>query len=105
MDYGKKSFCFIEVNLDTHRLEQNDLDVGTYYALMMDNIDEVTDKWLEALDKIEKDKRLVAIAYNRKVKAKCFQVGDLVWKTNLPIGPRVVSLSSGLKVGKDNTKL
>jgi hypothetical protein len=44
MDYGKKSFCFIEVNLDTHRLEQNDLDVGTYYALMMDNIDEVTDK-------------------------------------------------------------
>jgi hypothetical protein len=36
---------------------KNYLDVDTYYALMMDNIDEVTDKRLEALEAIEKDKR------------------------------------------------
>jgi hypothetical protein len=28
---------------------------------------------------------MVANAYNRKVKAKSFQVGDLVWKTILPL--------------------
>jgi hypothetical protein len=30
----------------------------------------------------------VARAYNKKVKKKSFQVGDLVWKTILPIGSR-----------------
>jgi hypothetical protein len=55
---------------------------------MMDNIDEVTDKRLEALEAIEKDKRRVARAYNKRVKAKSFQVGDLVWKTILPIGSK-----------------
>jgi hypothetical protein len=55
---------------------------------MVDNIDEVTDKRLEALEAIEKDKRRVARAYNKIVKAKSFQVGDLVWKTILPIGSK-----------------
>jgi hypothetical protein len=38
-----------------------------------------------ALREIEKDKIMVAKAYNKKVKAKSFQVGDLVWKTILPL--------------------
>jgi hypothetical protein len=78
------------VNLGAYRLaKQNDLSVDTYYALMMDNIDEVTDKRLEALETIEKDKRRVARAHNKRVKAKSsFQVGDLVWKTILPIGSK-----------------
>ena len=37
---------------------------------MMDNIDEVSDKRLQALKKIEKDKFRVARAYNKKVRAK-----------------------------------
>ena len=53
---------------------------------MMDNIDEVSDKRLQALKEIEKDKLRVARAYNKKVKFKSFQVGDLVWKTILPLG-------------------
>jgi hypothetical protein len=64
---------------------QNNLTVGDYYNLLMDNIDEVTDKRLMALGEIEKDKIMVAKAYNKKVKAKSFQVGDLVWKTVLPL--------------------
>ena len=53
---------------------------------MMDNIDEVTDKRIQALKEIEKDKLRVARAYNKKVKGKSFQFGDLVWKTILPLG-------------------
>ena len=53
---------------------------------MMDNIDEVTNKRLKALKEIEKDKLRVARTYNKKVKIKSFQVGDLVWKTILPLG-------------------
>jgi hypothetical protein len=51
----------------------------------MDNIDEVIDKILVALGEIEKDKIMVAKAYNKKVKAKLFQVGDLVWKIVLSL--------------------
>ena len=32
------------------------------------------------------DKLRVARAYNKKVRAKSFQVGELVWKTILPLG-------------------
>jgi hypothetical protein len=51
---------------------------------MMDNIDKVTDKRVTALGEIEKDKIMVVKAYNQ-VKAKSFQVGDLIWKTVLPL--------------------
>jgi hypothetical protein len=45
---------------------------------MMDNIDDVTDVRLQALKEIEKGKVQVARAYNKKVKSKSFQVGELV---------------------------
>jgi hypothetical protein len=87
--YGQEAVLPVEVNPRAYRLaNQNNLNVESYYALMMDNIDEVTDKRMEALEEIEKDKRRVARAYNKKVKTKSFQVGDLVWKTILPIGSK-----------------
>ena len=54
----------------------------------MDNIDEVSDRRMQALMEIEKDKLRVARAYNKKVKAKSFQVGELVWNTILPLGTK-----------------
>jgi hypothetical protein len=48
----------------------------------------VTDKRVIAIGEIEKDKIMVAKAYNKKVKAKSFQVGDLMWKTILPLRSR-----------------
>jgi len=85
--YGQEAILPVEVNLDAYRLaKQNDLSAVDYHDLMMDNIDEVTDNRLKALKEIEKDKLWVARAYNKKVKLKSFQVGDLVWKTILPLG-------------------
>jgi hypothetical protein len=87
--YGQEVILPVEVNLATYRLaKQNELSAVDYHDLMMDNIDEVTDKRLQALKKIEKDKIRVARAYNKKVKLKSFQVGDLVWKTILPVGTK-----------------
>ena len=85
--YGLEAVLPIEVNLDAYRLaKQNDLSVVDYYDLMMDNIDEVSIKRMQALKEIEKDKFRVVRAYNKKVKAKSFQVGELVWKTILSLG-------------------
>ena len=82
--YGQEAVFPIEVNLDAYKFaKQNDLSAVDYHDLMMDNINEVTDKNLKALREIEKDNLRVARAYNKKVKGKSFQIGDLVWKTIL----------------------
>jgi hypothetical protein len=71
--YGQEVVLPVEVNLGAYRFsKQNDLNLDMYHALMMDNIDEVTDKHLEALEAIEKDKRRVTKAYNKRVRAKSF---------------------------------
>jgi hypothetical protein len=104
--YGQETVLPVEVNLGAYRLaKQNNLDVETYYALMMDNTDDVTDKRTEASEEIEKDKRRVARAYNKKVKDKYFQVGDLVCKQFYLLGLKVTSSASGLQVGKVHTRL
>ena len=54
----------------------------------MDNINEVSDKLLRALKETEKDKLQVARAYNKMVKDKSFQVGELVWKIIVPLGTK-----------------
>ena len=76
----------MEITLDAYRVaRQNDLTIGEYHDLMMHNIDEVTDSRLMALKEIERDKLAIAKAYNKKVKAKSFQIRELVWKTVLPL--------------------
>jgi hypothetical protein len=55
---------------------------------MLDRLDKVSDERMRALGEIERDKLRVARAYNKIVKEKSFQVGDLVWKTILTIGSR-----------------
>ena len=63
----------VEVNLDAYRLaKQNYLSTVDYYDLMMDNIDDVSDRRMQALKEIEKYNLRVARAYNKKVKAKSF---------------------------------
>jgi hypothetical protein len=53
---------------------------------MLERLGEVSDERIKALGDIESDKLRVARAYNKRVKEKSFQVGDLVYKTILPIG-------------------
>jgi hypothetical protein len=55
--YDQEAVLPIEVNLAAYTLaKQNELCVVDYHDLMMDNIDEITDKRLQALKEIEKDK-------------------------------------------------
>jgi hypothetical protein len=78
--YGQEELLPVEIRLNAIRFaRRNDITVGDYHDLMMDNIDEVTDKRMMALREIERYKVIVAKAYKKKVKAKSFQVRDLVW--------------------------
>jgi hypothetical protein len=104
--YGKETVLPVKISLNVVRFaKQNDLTIGDYYNSMMDNIDEVTDKRATALGEIEKDKIMVARAYNKKVKAKSFQVGDLVWKTVLPLRNKYQKFGKWLPSWKDPYKV
>jgi hypothetical protein len=57
--YGQEVILPVEVNVAAYRLaKQNELSTVDYLDLMMDNIDEVTDKRLQALKETEKEKNL-----------------------------------------------
>jgi hypothetical protein len=64
------------------------LSTVDYHNLMLDMLDEVSDERVNALGEIERDKLRVVKAYNKRIKEKSFQAGDLVWKIILPIGSR-----------------
>ncbi|KAK1609842.1 hypothetical protein QYE76_033515 [Lolium multiflorum] len=49
------------------------------------SIEDATELRLWALEKIKENKAKVARAYNKKLKPKEFQVGDLVWEAVLPL--------------------
>ncbi|KAK1686626.1 hypothetical protein QYE76_047474 [Lolium multiflorum] len=66
----------------------NDLTAEEYAALMSDTIEDATELRLWSLEKIKENKAKVARAYNKKVRPKEFQVGDLVWEAVLPLGTR-----------------
>jgi hypothetical protein len=73
----------------SRRIEfQNDLTAEEYAALMSDNMDDITELRVWSLEKIKENKAKVARAYNKKVKPKEFQVGDLVWEAVLPLGTK-----------------
>jgi hypothetical protein len=67
---------------------QNDLTVEQYATLMNDNVKDLTELRLWSLEKIRENKAKVAHAYNKKIKLKVFQVGDLVWEAVLPSGTK-----------------
>ncbi|KAK1616978.1 hypothetical protein QYE76_022495 [Lolium multiflorum] len=52
------------------------------------SIEDATELRLWALEKIKENKAKVARAYNKKLKPKEFQVGDLVWEAVLPLGTK-----------------
>jgi hypothetical protein len=57
---------------------QNDLTAEEYMSMMMERLDRVPEDQFKAMMEIEKEKLQTAKAYNKKVKEKSFQVGNLV---------------------------
>jgi hypothetical protein len=85
--YGQEAVLPMEINLQMCRIiKQDALSAKEYTEGMMDRIDELPKSRFRALEEMEKEKLRAAKVYNRRVKEKLFQVGDLVWKIILPWG-------------------
>jgi hypothetical protein len=87
--YEQEAVLPWKITAGSRRIEfQNDLTAEEYAALMNDNIEDLTELRLWSLEKIKENKAKVAHAYNKKVKPKEFQVGDLVWEAVRPLGTK-----------------
>jgi hypothetical protein len=67
---------------------QDQLSTDDYSAMMKEELEDLAGNQLRALESIKKNKRRIARWYDKKVKAKEFVEGDLVWKLILLIGSR-----------------
>jgi hypothetical protein len=86
---GQEAILPWETTTGSRRVEfLNDLTAEEYAALMNDNIEDLMELRLWSLERIKENKAKVARAYNKKVKLKEFQVGDLVWEAMLPLGTK-----------------
>jgi hypothetical protein len=87
--YGQEAVLPVEINFQTYRVKgQDKLSADDYVESMLTRIDVIPKSRFRALHEIEKEKIRAAKAYNKKVRKKTFQVGELVWKTILPLGTR-----------------
>jgi len=87
--YGHDVVLSWEIKTGSRRLSfQDQLAANDYATLMKDELDDLAGHRLRALISIEENKKRVARWYDKKVKAKEFADGDLVWKLILPIGTK-----------------
>ena len=85
--YGHEAVLPWETAIGSRRIKlQQKLSADQYYGLMMDELEDVVQNRLDALEKIEQNKARVARHYDKKVVQKQFKEGDLVWKLRMPIG-------------------
>jgi hypothetical protein len=87
--YGQEAVLPVELNLQVNWVvKQDTLSSEEYKSSMMDEVDDLLEKRLQASREIEKNKVKIAKAYNKRVQEKSFQIDDMVWKMILPLGSR-----------------
>ena len=87
--YGHDAVLPWEIKAGSRRIfSQDQLNADDYATLMKDELDDLAGHWLRALISVEENKKRVAKWYEKKVKAKEFADGDLVWKLILLIGTK-----------------
>ncbi|XP_059658620.1 uncharacterized protein LOC132304939 [Cornus florida] len=88
LTYGHDAVLPMEITIRSARVAfQNKLTPAYYNHAMLVELKDLDEVRLNALDHIVAQKKKVMRAYNKKVKAKAFVKGDLVWQVRFP--PRV----------------
>ncbi|KAK2372816.1 hypothetical protein QL285_073909 [Trifolium repens] len=89
LTYGHDAVLSVEIMVQSIRVQrQMEIPSEHYENIMMDELVDLDEERLQALDVLIRQKERVAKAYNKKVKYKTFNLGDLVWKVILPMDKR-----------------
>ncbi|XP_045821947.1 uncharacterized protein LOC123914819 [Trifolium pratense] len=84
LTYGHDAVLPVEIMMQSIRVQRQwELPPDHYWNLMLDELTDVDEERLQALDALIRQKERIAKSYNKRVKSKLFDVGDLVWKVIL----------------------
>ncbi|XP_059630358.1 uncharacterized protein LOC132273416 [Cornus florida] len=87
LTYGYDAVLPMEMTIRSIRVAfQNRLTLVDYNHAMLVELEDLDEVRLNALDHIIAQKKKVIRLYNKKVKAKIFVDGDLVWQVRFPLG-------------------
>ena len=93
LTYGHDAVLPIEIHLQATRIQiHHEIPSEVYWNMMLDELVDLDEERLKALDLLRLQKKRVEKSYNRRVKSKTFQPEDLVWKVILPMDRRDRSL-------------
>jgi len=86
LSFGHDAVLSVEICLQSTRIQrQCEILTNHYWNMILDELVDLDEERLMALEILTKQKERVAKDYNKKVKSKFFAQGDLVWKVSLPM--------------------
>jgi hypothetical protein len=89
LTYGHDVVHPVEIHLQLARVQrQMEIPMHHYWKMMSDELIDLDEERLIALEVLTKHKERVSKAYNKKVKSKSFNIGELMWKVILPMDKR-----------------
>ena len=93
LTYGHDAVLPVEIFLQSVRIQrQSEIPVNHYWSMMLDELVDLDEERMNALNVLIRQKERVSKAYNKKVKSKTFLPDDLVWKVILPMDKKDKSL-------------
>ncbi|XP_045802423.1 uncharacterized protein LOC123896008 [Trifolium pratense] len=86
LTYGHDAVLPVEIMMQSIRVQrQLELPPDHYWNLMLDELVDVDEERLQALDALIRQKERIAKAYNKKVKSKTFDVGEIIGNKRYPL--------------------
>ncbi|XP_058775230.1 uncharacterized protein LOC131649486 [Vicia villosa] len=86
LTYGHDAVLPVEVYIQSVRIQRHhEIPSEEYWNMMVDELVDLDEERMSALDSLRRQKDRVAKAYNKKVIDKVFAIDDLVWKVILPM--------------------
>ncbi|XP_050909525.1 uncharacterized protein LOC127123340 [Lathyrus oleraceus] len=91
----------VEIQVHAVRIQrQHEIPSEDYWSMMVDELVELNEERMLALDSLQRQKGKVSRAYNKKVKGKMFVVNDLVWRVILPMDKNDKVLGKWSQLGR-----
>ncbi|XP_050885541.1 uncharacterized protein LOC127091062 [Lathyrus oleraceus] len=76
----------VEIYLQSTRIQgHHEIPSESYWNMMLDELVDLDEERLSALELLKRQKKRVETSYNKRVKVKSFSTGDLVCKVILPM--------------------
>ncbi|XP_057452239.1 uncharacterized protein LOC130744063 [Lotus japonicus] len=89
LTYGHEAVLPTEIYLQSCRVQrQMEIPSKDYWSMMLDEMVDLDEERLLALDMLIRQKERIVRAYSKKVKSRSFIRGDYVWKVILPMDKR-----------------